>query len=144
MRISLNTVALLLGFSVLTQASIAQASDRRCDASTLHGSYGFTESGSIVGFGSYAAVGTLTSDGKGNFTGAFTESLNGLIGAATLTGTYQVMPDCTGSAVLRDSLGRVGTRSFVILADAAEVPYLFTDTGFVATGVAKKQGVRIK
>jgi hypothetical protein len=144
MRNAKTNIAVLLGFCLLNFGNVASAGDRSCDVSTLHGSYGFTESGPIVGFGSYAAVGTLTSDGKGNFIGAFTESFNGAIAYATLTGTYQVAPDCTGTATLHDSFGRTGTRAFVILADAAEINYLFTDPGFVATGNAKKQDVRTK
>ena len=144
MRIVKESFALLLCLCLLALGNVAAAADRRCNVSTLVGPYGFTESGLIVGFGSYAAVGTLTSDGKGNFIGAFTESLNGAIGVATLTGSYQVAPDCTGTAILRDSFGRTGNRAFVILADAAEINYLFTDPGFVATGVAKKQEQRGK
>ena len=144
MRIEKANVALLLCICLLTFGDDAIAADRKCDVTTLQGSYGFTESGVVVGFGSYAAVGTLTADGKGNFVGAFTESFNGTIAAATLTGSYQVAPDCTGTAILRDSLGRTGNRAFVILADAAEINYLFTDPGFVATGVAKKQDRRVK
>lgn len=144
MRNAKTNFAVLLGFCLLAFGTGASAGDRKCDVSTLQGSYGFTESGSIVGFGSYAAVGTLTSDAKGNFSGAFTESFNGAIASATLNGTYQVAPDCTGTATLHDSFGRTGNRAFVILADAAEINYLFTDPGFVATGIAKKQDVRTK
>ena len=133
-----NSIAALSGFCLLAVGSAAAASDHGCDVSTLQGTYGFSETGVVVGFGNYAAVGTLISDGKGNFTGAFTESFNGTIAPATLTGTYQVAPDCTGTAVLRDSFGRTGNRAFVILEDAAELDYLFTDAGFVATGSAKK------
>src|SRR5437763_80872 len=138
MRITKTAVAGLLGFGLLAFGNASSAGDHGCDVATPQGSYGFSESGLIVGLGNYAAVGTLISDGKGNFTGAFTESFNGPIAPATLTGTYQVAPDCTGTAVLRDSFGRTGNRAFVILEDAAELDYLFTDAGFVATGSAKK------
>jgi hypothetical protein len=69
-----NIVAVLVSL-ILTPVAVL-AADKGCERSTLRGSYGFSESGTIVGFGAYAAVGTLHGDGKGNLTGAFTESLN--------------------------------------------------------------------
>jgi hypothetical protein len=72
--------------------------------------------------------------------GVFAESAAGAIGSGiTFTGTYAVNQDCTGTAELTDSLGRTGTRAFVIVQEGKEIQYVFTDPGFVATGIAKKQ-----
>jgi hypothetical protein len=72
--------------------------------------------------------------------GVFAESAAGSIASGiTFAGTYTVNPDCTGAAQLTDSLGRIGNRAFVIVQEGKEVQYLFTDPGFVVTGVAKKQ-----
>lgn len=127
-----------IGVSAAVMA--APAPPETCKLSSAKGAYGFSESGSIVGFGPYAAVGTIVSDGAGNMKGIFSESAGGAIGSGiTFVGTYAVNPDCTGTAELTDSLGRTGTRAFVIVQQGKEIQYVFTDPGFVATGVAKKQ-----
>lgn len=118
----------------------AQDSPGNCKLSSAKGAFGFSENGSILGFGLYASVGTIVSDGAGNMKGVFTESAGGIISSGiTFVGTYVINQDCTGTAVLTDSLGRVGHRAFVLVDQGKEFHYLFSDPGFIATGVAKKQ-----
>jgi len=85
---------------VLSLMSISAFADdsQACSNATLHGSYAFTESGSIVGIGAVAVAGVFKADGKGNLTASDTVSLNGEIISENLNFTYQVNPDCTGSA----------------------------------------------
>ncbi len=135
---------LVLGCAALLRAVEAEPTttgeESHCGLSSAKGSFGFVETGTIIGFGSYAATGTLIADGAGKMTGTFAESANGVITSGiTFNGTYTVNADCTGTAELTDSLGRKGTRAFVIVQQGKEFSYLFTDAGFVATGIAKKQ-----
>jgi uncharacterized protein YcfJ len=130
----------LLNVVVAPLGAVAQQPRDRCRLSSAKGSYGFTETGTIVGFGAYAAVGTLVSDGVGGMSGVFAESAGGAIGSGiTFVGSYRVNADCTGTAELTDSVGRTGSRVFVIVREGKEIQYLFTDAGFVATGTARKQ-----
>src|SRR5256885_17265075 len=77
----------------------AQDSPGNCKLSSAKGAFGFSESGNIVGFGSYAAVGTIISDGAGNMKGTYTESAGGARSSGiTFVWTYTVSPDCTWAA----------------------------------------------
>ena len=62
-----------------------------------------SDSGSIVGVGARAAVGSLTFDAAGNIAGKVTASLNGSISNTNLSGTYSVNPDCSGTASFGES-----------------------------------------
>jgi len=85
---------------VLSLMSISARADNGgpCSNATLRGSYAFTESGSIVGIGPVAVAGVFKADGQGNLTATDTVSLNGEIISENLNFSYQVNPDCTGSA----------------------------------------------
>ena len=85
--------------------------------------------------------GTVTFDGKGNFSGGGTESVNGTAVPLTFTGTYTVNPDCTTSAVIHTSLGLVlheaGTATGVW--PSQEYHGIFTDAGWIFVDGLKKQ-----
>jgi hypothetical protein len=88
--------------------------------------------GTIVGVGPSSAVGTVTYDGKGNSVNTFTASVNGAIfRGVTLTGTYTVNPDCTGSLTQAN-----GTQhyDFVVSQGGARVDWIGTDSGEVLSG----------
>jgi len=97
---------------------------------TLRGTYLSHGTGIIVGVGPISAVGTATYDGNGNTTNTFTASLNGTIDkGVTVTGTYTVNPDCTGS------LAQNGSHyEFVVAPDGSTVFWIATDTGLVFSG----------
>jgi hypothetical protein len=67
------------------------------------GRYGFSDSGTIVGIGQRAAVGTLTFDSAGNVTGTVTASLGGSVSTTNLSGTYSVTSDCSGTTEFAES-----------------------------------------
>lgn len=130
--------AALLG-AALHGAAAAQARPRsRCSAATLSGSYGFSVSGTNLRIGQFAMVGRFASDGKGSFTGLAAQSINGTITRRTLTGTYKVEADCTGSATLDLANGSKGTMMFVIVDQGNELFFLMTDPGIIESGTAKR------
>ena len=57
--------------------------------------------GTINGVGPAASVGRFTSDSAGNISGSQTRSLAGQIAEETLSGSYTVNPDCTGTEVIQ-------------------------------------------
>ena len=111
-----------------------------CSKDSFKGSFGLTTTGAIVGVGDLAALGKITADGKGNLVdGSFTQSLNGVISRGTFTGTYEVNPDCSGSATLNFASGATAHRDIVIVDDGREVRGISTDSGTVLTVNLKKQ-----
>ena len=98
-----------------------------CSNATLHGSYAFTESGTIVDIGPVAVAGVFQADRNGNLVANDPVSLNGEIVQETLNFTYQVNLDCTGAA--SSAPGQEPAHfNFVIINFGEEVTGIHTDT----------------
>jgi hypothetical protein len=129
----------------------AQAKDRdddengrscpqNCSLRSLNGCYGFTFSGTILGLGPIAGIGAINYDGQGHATLTQTLNINGSGGIRdTVTATYTVNPDCTGSEIVTQTNGSLTHIDFVIVDHGKEILTLPTDPGSVITGTAKKQ-----
>ena len=123
-----------------------QAVDKGCTNASLKGTFGYTNTGSIIApapdAGPFAGVGTQTFDGRGGTTATATVSQNGNIFAVTITGTYSVNPDCTGTLELLISPAGIpsfkGHAFFVIDNKGAEIRAINTDPGAVVTTVARR------
>ena len=103
---------------------------------TLHGTYIVSGTGTVGGV-PIAAVGEITWDGEGNSVATYTASLNGVIHkGVTVTGTYIVHPDCTGSHEESDG----SHYDFVVVPDGNRTTWISTDTGAVVSGTT----VRLK
>jgi hypothetical protein len=112
-------------------AAPAQAGDAACSLARAAGSYGVSDSGTVVGIGPRAAVALLTLDAAGNIKGKVTASLNGSVTDSTLSGTYTVNPDCTGTTSFGefDQSGNLLITATVALvwdAKVREFRFLFT------------------
>ena len=85
------------GRTMLSPVNAAGFSD-----ANLSGGYSFSDSGETLGSTSvkFNEVGVLTFDGVGRFSGNSTMNNGGKICAATLTGTYRINPDGSGSATV--------------------------------------------
>lgn len=122
----------------------AQSTTQACTNATLVGPFGYLLQGNLIEQGSlapYGDMGSLTADGKGNFNGSGTESLAGTIASGTtITGTYNVNTDCTGSASLTYSNG-LGPFHFnlVILNNGQEIKFMQYDNGSIVSGGARQQ-----
>ena len=80
--------AFVLGIVPRVQA----AEDRECSNASLHGSFGFTSTGTLNAFpppfgGPFGEIGRQTFDGQGNTAGIATASPNGNIAHLTFEGT---------------------------------------------------------
>lgn len=103
---------------------------------TLHGTYIVSGTGTAGG-APIAAVGEITWDGQGNTIATYTASLNGEIHkGVTVTGTYSINQDCTGSHAESDG----SHYDFVAFPDGHGTTWISTDTGAVVTGTT----VRLK
>ena len=123
----------------------AGADREECSTASLHGSFGFTSTGTLLalppGFaGAFGEIGRQTFDGRGNTHATTTLSANGNNLSATAEGTYVVNPDCTGSMTLFVSpFASTVNADFVIDDDGAELRAIVTDAGAIETLVFKKQ-----
>jgi hypothetical protein len=116
----------------------AAKQDDRCDNGSISGSYGYTVTGTNLGVGQVAAVGRVTADGRGGLTATDTLSAAGTILRRTITGSYAVNPNCTGSGQFTDNFGLTVHLDFVITNRGDEFQFIQTDPGTVFTGAAKR------
>jgi hypothetical protein len=124
-------VSCVLAVLILALAPTALKAAPLCPLgnATLHGTYGVSAGGTIVGLGPAAGVGEITYDGRGNSSAMFTASFNGTIKTIPLTGTYTVNPDCTGTHVEEGS-----HYFFVVTPDGNRTWWIETDPGVVFSG----------
>ena len=118
---------LAMALASVVPSAVAQ----QCSSAGAAGKYAFSDHGTIVNVGPRAAVGLLTFKASGKVEGPVTASLNGDITQATLSGTYVVNPDCSGTATFGeyDSSGNlILTATVAIVWDAGmrEARFLFT------------------
>jgi hypothetical protein len=141
MKQSLRTLVIVLTALMVqcwTPASGLADGKRACSNATLHGSYAFTESGTIQEIGPVAVAGVFQADGKGSLTTADTVSLNGEIIQEKLDFSYQVNPDCTGTASSAPSQ-EPAHFSFVIIHRGEQVIGIHTDQGTTLILKARQQ-----
>lgn len=115
----------------ISMASPARASVHSCSLAGAAGTYGVSDSGTVIGIGPRAAIAQLTLDAAGNINGTVTASLNGTVSTGTLSGTYTISSDCTGTTAFGeyDSSGNLLISATVALvwdADMQEFRFLFT------------------
>jgi hypothetical protein len=134
MKVSKLGFALLLGMCFSVYASA-------CSNATLVGNYGFTLTGTDSAGSLAASVGQLTADGKGNVTGIFANSTAGAISSnVSLTGTYSVKTNCTGTITITPSGGTASIYSLVVVSNGAQIELTDTKAGSTVYGYAMAQG----
>jgi hypothetical protein len=79
-----------------------------------------------------AAVGRFVADGRGNVTGHDVVSVNGASSPRTLTGTYSVNRDCTGTAEVDFVPARHASFFLVIVDRGGRVRMIQTTPGIQA------------
>jgi hypothetical protein len=121
MKNTIVRTGLAVVFAIGLIASIAapaHAWNRPCSLAGAAGNWSITDQGTVVGVGPRTAVGVFTLDGAGNLTnGVATSSLNGSIADETLSGTYTVNSNCTGT--INGTIYSSGTELFVVTLNIA-------------------------
>ncbi len=136
------TKGLLLCFALLGFAQLAPAQE--CTASRVAGQYGYTSTGTIVtpAIGPFTAVGHVTLDESGTFSGAQTTSIAGNLVDEIVQGTFAVNPDCTGTVTVYvyhgSTLARTSKLNMVWDNHQKEARGIFTTAGTAITIVAQK------
>ena len=152
MRRTIAPATLVIVFATVFVLGILQrvqagADREECSTASLHGSFGFTSTGTLLalppGFaGAFGEIGRQTFDGRGNTDATATLSANGHVNHVTFEGTYDVNADCTGSMTLFVSpLGVTVPLDFVIDDNGTELRAITTGNreGNVETRIYRKQ-----
>ena len=121
----------------------ANADDKGCSNAILRGTFAYTSTGYIAAppaiAGPFAETGTQTFDGSGGTAAAVTLSQNGNILPVTITGTYTVNPDCTGTMTLQVSAIDVTVHVFFVIDDSGDgFQAIETDPGLVITRIGRR------
>jgi len=117
----------------MAAAAVPLASNGQCPRgnATKHGTYLVSGTGTIVGVGPVSALGEITYDGQGHSTATVTLSVNGTIhSGVTVTGTYTVNSDCTGSHSESDG----SHYDFVVTPNGSTASWIEVDSGTVVSG----------
>ena len=134
--------ALALGIAPTAKAD----DDKGCSNATLLGTFAYTSTGFITAppglAGPVAEVGTQTFDGEGATTATATLSQNGNPSPVTITGTYKVNPDCTGTMTLQVSIPGIPVfplHVFFAIDDGGNgFQGMETDSGLVITRIGRR------
>jgi hypothetical protein len=115
-----------------------------CTNASIAGAYGLTATGTLFApngsRSGIALVGRSVYDGQGRLAGTQIDSIDGTIERFTLTGTYAVQPDCTGSETFTFfPSGEVVHADFVVVAQSHAIAFIDTDAGTMLTVTATRQ-----
>jgi hypothetical protein len=137
-----TTLGIIFFAVLVTMAPAVQA--HGCTMSDVAGQYGYTSSGTIVtpAVGAFATVGHVTFSASGSINGAQTTSIAGNFFEETVSGTFSVNPDCTGTGTVNiyhgTTLARTTNLNLVWDDNQKEVRAIFLTAGTVITIDAKK------
>ena len=118
-------LVLIVSVCAAWPAAVWADDEQQCSVATLHGSYGFTTTGTANtpgGPSHIGGVGLIVYDGRGNFVGKATVNIDGTVLRRTFVGTYTVAADCTGTLAetFTDALDGRATFDLVIDDDGRE------------------------
>jgi hypothetical protein len=135
-------LAIVVLFVAASMLASQPARATTCTVESFQGVYGINTVG--VGLDTsgnpVTSIYQVTADGKGKVTGLETKDFDGSNAMTTLSGTYTINPNCTGTTVFKNENGQ--TEHYrLVLNDSNNGAFLFqTDSGTVQTAVAVAQG----
>lgn len=119
---------------VESSVAVAQGTAKCTDLGVKH-TYSLQLTGIEIGVGQVAATGQVALNGKGGLTGTVTVSLNGtIVSADSVTGTYTINSDCTGTASLTPKGLPTSNYNTVIVNGGKELMFIQTDNNTIVTG----------
>jgi hypothetical protein len=147
MRLNFRTTVLVFSMAILAVSvappALAQG-HHGCSLKSVAGTFGYVTSGTRVGIGPVAGVGSLTFTEDGDvLDGKQTVSFGGTIATETYSGTYTVGDDCHGSftVVVSSSIPAFNRTSVVDVVwedDSNRAQAMFTGAGTIITADAHK------
>jgi hypothetical protein len=131
--------SLVLAFT--TMMALRPASAWNCSNASLNGVYGVSNAGLDRNGELSTGVGQATADGEGSWSEAFsTHSDDGVITTYTLSGTYSISKNCTGTVSWLNPDGSTETDTIVLDDSGKGAQLIRIDTGFVKSGFLIAQG----
>jgi hypothetical protein len=141
MNFRIVCVALLFA-SIVVGSPIAHAA---CSDASIKGTYGIVSVGLNGSLQPASSLAQITLDGAGNLAGTSTKSIDGSLVTYTITGTYNIATNCTGTAVFNNQVGDIEHDNFFINTANAAGLYagsflIQTDGNHVQSSIAVAQG----
>jgi uncharacterized protein (TIGR03437 family) len=144
-RMSHIKLLLLLILVLAPLKAQTQIGGGTCSNSTINGAYFYLLSGEVLSNGStdaYAELGMLTADGNGNITGQSRASLGGALGTYSLSGTYTVQGNCSGTIMLSVDSQTPTPVMFQIVNGGEGMVVAFSESNEVIIGRAYRQSAQ--
>jgi hypothetical protein len=95
--------ASVTAFALILSTVSLQAQTPACTNAVFKGTYYFLVNGSVIPGNQvlpYGSLGKVVTDGQGGITGSAVTTVNGVSAAFTITGTYSIAQNCTGTTTL--------------------------------------------
>jgi hypothetical protein len=121
-------------------AAVPVASAATCSNASVKGVYGIVSSGLNGSLEPAAGITQITADGAGNATGTATKSIDGTIVTYTVTGTYRIAKNCTGTATWTNQDNQIEDDNLILNNGNTGAFLIQTDSSHVQTSVAVAQG----
>jgi hypothetical protein len=109
-----------------------------CTNAGVKNTFGFRGGGYTSSLAPNAWAGQVKLDGLGSVTGSEWASFGGTIEHFSLTGSYSVSSNCTGTATFKGSTGNVAHTNFVIVNGGQSAMQIQTDAGTINTNFVQK------
>lgn len=135
----MNRIIATLGTILLVSLPSFRAQAQTCTNSSLNGTYFYVLGGSVTagtGVAPYAELGKLIADGNGGVAGQSTASIGGSLAPFSLSGSYTVQGDCTGTLTLSVNSQSTETIAFQIVDGGQSAVVAFSSSGAVVVGRA--------
>ncbi len=133
---TLHTASLIL----VAVFALSLAAWGSCSNANIKGNYGYAGTDTDTSGDLQASIGHITANGKGTFTGTQTQSIAGSISTSSVTGTYTVNADCTGSGTITRKGKNAGHYDLTVLSGGKRIQTITTDSGIIGISYADAQG----
>jgi hypothetical protein len=133
---TLHTASLIL----ITVFALSLAASGSCSNANIKGNYGCAGMDTDTSGNLEALIGHMTADGKGTFKGTQTQSAAGTVSTNSVTGTYTVNADCTGSGTITPKGKSAAHYDLTVLSGGKRIQTVITDSGIIGTSYAEAQG----
>jgi len=104
-----------------------------CTNAGIKNTFGFRGGGYTSSLAPYAFAGQVKLNGSGGITGSESASFGGTIESFSLTGSYSVSSNCTGTATFKGSTGNLAHTYFVIVNGGQSAMEIQTDANTIVT-----------
>ncbi len=111
-----------------------------CSNANIKGNYGYGGTDTDTSGNLQASIGHITANGQGTFTGTQTQSVEGTVSTSSVTGTYTVNADCTGSGTVTRKGKNASHYDLTVLSGGKRIQTVTTDSGIIGISNADAQG----